>query len=177
MYFAITRPSPLGILTLERDGDSLVGLWLETRRPPVKGAPPSRPDKGEAPVFKRVQEWLAAYFAGEKPSTAGLALSPRGTPFQLEVWERLARVPYGQTVSYSDIARELAPTRPSGRLSARAVGGAVGSNPISIIIPCHRVVGADGSLVGFGGGLEAKRRLLEREGLRPGLEGRAALFW
>ena len=104
-----------------------------------------------------VREQLDQYFAGEREDF-NLTLAPRGTPFQLEVWEQLRRIPYGETISYGELAKRV--DRPG---AARAVGAANGQNPIAIIVPCHRVIGADGSLTGFGGGLDWKRWLLDRE--------------
>jgi methylated-DNA-[protein]-cysteine S-methyltransferase len=108
-------------------------------------------------VFDETRRWLDLYFTGEKPDFTP-QLAPKGTPFQQRVWEILLTIPYGKTVSYGDVARQISPT-----MSAQAIGGAVGRNPIGIIIPCHRVIGADGSLTGYGGGLERKRWLLELE--------------
>ena len=111
------------------------------------------------PVFDETRRWLDLYFAGKNPDFIP-PLAPQGTSFQQKVWDILLTIPYGKTVSYGDLARCIAPT-----MSAQAIGGAVGRNPIGIIIPCHRVIGADGSLTGYGGGQERKRWLLEFEGL------------
>ena len=117
------------------------------------------PATAALPVFDETRRWLDMYFAGKKPNFTP-SLVPQGTPFQQRVWDILLAIPYGKTMSYSDVARRIAPT-----MSAQAIGGAVGRNPIGIIIPCHRVIGADGSLTGYGGGLERKRWMLELEGL------------
>ena len=116
------------------------------------------PTTTKLPVFDETRRWLDLYIAaGEKPDSIP-PLAPLGTPFQQRVWKILLTIPYGKTMSYGDIACLVSPT-----MSAQAVGGAVGRNPIAIIIPCHRVIGADGSLTGYGGGLERKRWMLELE--------------
>lgn len=151
-------------LTLASDGEHIVGLWLEGQKyfaGSVEGD--MRRDDALA-AFKPAFEWLDAYFAGETPSIDGLSLKPRGSAFRQRVWQKLKEIPCGSVRSYGDIARELAAEDCKDRFSAQAVGGAVGHNPISIIIPCHRVVGADGSLTGYAGGIERKVWLLEHEG-------------
>ena len=151
-------PSPVGLLTLAGDEDALMGLWIRGQKyflAPLPGTPVSRDD---LPVFDLVRAWLDRYFAGARPSPGELPLASKGTPFRQKVWRRLSAIPCGQTVTYGALAAELGS-------SPRAVGGAVGHNPISIIIPCHRVVGGDGSLTGYAGGLDAKRALLALEGV------------
>ena len=163
MFFTSTCASPLGELSLACDEQALVGLWFEratfleaTAHAAVHAWP-------ESPVLKLACEWLGAYFAGKRPGIGGLPLAPAGTPFQQLVWKLLLAIPYGKCVTYGDIAQEAAAALHKERMSSRAVGGAVGRNPISIIIPCHRVVGAGGNLTGYGGGIERKIRLLELE--------------
>ena len=112
----------------------------------------------------RTKLWLDRYFEGRQPEADPLPLAPEGSEFRRQVWRILCRIPWGRTVTYGEIARELASLRGAASLSAHAVGGAVGHNPISVIIPCHRVVGANGSLTGYAGGLERKKFLLELEG-------------
>lgn len=153
MFFTV-YPSPLGNLTLTSDGNSLTGLWMDTQ--PLPKADRIRRD--DLPVFHLTQKWLDAYFLGNAPDPATLPLSPGGTAFQRKVWHILLSIPYGETVTYGAIARQISPT-----MSSQAVGGAVGRNPISIIIPCHRVVGAKGLLTGYTGGLEYKKWLLRHE--------------
>jgi methylated-DNA-[protein]-cysteine S-methyltransferase len=155
--------SPIGRLLLLGDGHALTGLWmLDAGRHPAPGA--ADPGPGSPEAFRQVAAQLEAYFAGDlKEFTVPLA--PSGTPFQLAVWTELTKIPYGSTVSYGDIARALG-KRP---VAARAVGLANGANPISVIVPCHRVIGSDGSLTGYGGGLERKELLLRLEGASPTL--------
>ena len=155
--------SPVGTLTLASDGEALMGLWLEGQK--YFPADLFRADarREETPALAAARRWLDRYFSGERPVPSELELRPEGTAFQRMVWARLCRIPWGETVTYGTIAWEMAGQ--AGRnVSARAVGGAVGHNPISIIIPCHRVVGADGSLTGYAGGIDRKIWLLEREG-------------
>ena len=154
--FTAYYDSPLGGMTLASDGQALSALhFMGTRsESDVAGKAPATSDLF---VFDETRRWLDLYFAGEKPDFTP-PLSPKGTPFQQKVWKILLTIPYGKTVSYGDIARCISPT-----MSAQAIGGAVGRNPIGIIIPCHRVIGADGSLTGYGGGLDRKRWLLEME--------------
>ena len=154
--------SPLGGVTLASDGEALTGLWFDGQRGFPELLPPER--AGEAPpVFAEADRWLDTYFRGTAPDfTPPLHL--RGTDFQLLVWELLLAIPYGQTATYGDLAAEAARRMGVSRMSAQAVGGAVGCNPISVIVPCHRVIGASGSLTGYAGGLERKARLLSLEG-------------
>ena len=157
--YAAHVPSPLGELLLVSDGASLCGVYFEGHRHyPSALEAEERP---ELAVFEKTRAWLGRYFAGERPEIS-FPLRLSGTAFQRAVWERLRAIPYGETVSYGQLAAELAEAwgRPC---SARAVGGAVGRNPVSILVPCHRVVGADGSLTGYAGGTERKRKLLEIE--------------
>ena len=157
--------SPLGTYVMAEEGGALVGLWLRGQ----KYFPPELPPlgRGEGETFARTRRRLDAYFAGERPEPGDLELRPRGSAFAREVWKLLLEIPYGQTVTYGQLAKELAQRRGLEHMSAQAVGGAVGHNPISIIIPCHRVLGAKGQLTGYAGGLETKRRLLELEGIVP----------
>ena len=154
--------SPLGGVTLASDGRALTGLWFDGQKHFAETLSPDHEEK-RLPVFEQAEQWLAVYFSGKEPDfTPELAL--RTTPFRKAVWEILLTIPYGQTMTYGEIAARLAAQRGLPRVSARAVGAAVGHNAISLIIPCHRVVGADGSLTGYAGGLDRKRRLLALEG-------------
>ena len=149
--------SPLGGMTMVSDGQALTALRFD--RPGRAGEGSEvRWEMHRLPVFDDTCRWLDRYFSGQVPDfTPALAL--RGTPFRQSVWEILLTIPYGQTLSYGEIAARLA----TPRMSAQAVGGAVGHNPVAIIVPCHRVIGADGSLTGYAAGLDKKRRLLQLE--------------
>ena len=150
--------SPIGKLTLASDGIYLTGLWIEGQR--YYGYTLKKDTvRQQAPVFEAARDWLDAYFAGDAPDLS-LPLAPMGTPFQQQVWQILKEIPYGTTTTYGDIAREVAARLGKPSMSAQAVGGAVGHNPISIIIPCHRVLGANGSLTGYAGGIDRKEWLL-----------------
>ena len=152
-------PSPLGEILLAAEGGALSGLWFVGQKYEGAGLPDgSVPGPVSAdPALEGAAAWLERYFAGEDPEI-DFPLAPRGTVFQRRVWEALREIPYGGTSSYGALAEKL------GCKSARAVGAAVGRNPISILIPCHRVLGSDGKLTGYAGGLERKRALLELEG-------------
>jgi methylated-DNA-[protein]-cysteine S-methyltransferase len=153
-----TFDSPVGELLLTADGQALTGLYMELRRGRL--APGER---RALPVFAAAEAQLRAYFAGELVEF-DLPLAPRGSSFQLEVWEALRGIPYGETISYGELAQRV--RRPG---AARAVGAANGRNPIGIVVPCHRVIGSDGTLTGYAGGIERKRRLLELESGRLAL--------
>ena len=155
--FTSTTDTILGKVYLASDGEHLTGLWFEHQ----KYFPPSLLQIKKAldlEVFKKTNQWLELYFAGERPDFTP-SLKPSGTAFRHKVWDILLEIPYGEVITYGDIAKKLNVN------SAQAVGGAVGHNPISIIIPCHRVVGANGDLTGFAGGLDKKVWLLKNEGM------------
>ncbi len=158
--------SPLGKILLASDGHALTGLWFEGQKYFAAKLDPDHEEK-KLPVFARTAEWLALYFDGEKPAFIP-PLTLKGTPFQKEVWEILLEIPFGQTTTYAEIAAEIARRRGLASMSAQAVGSAVAHNPISLIIPCHRVVGSDGSLTGYAGGIEKKEWLLAMERQAPG---------
>ncbi|MDE7300818.1 MAG: methylated-DNA--[protein]-cysteine S-methyltransferase [Clostridia bacterium] len=155
--------SPLGGILIAADDEGLTGLWFEGAKYFALGLGDVREER-ESEAIKEAKRWLDIYFSGSEPSSTP-PLHPTGTPFQLEVWDILRSIPYGTTVSYGYVANVLAQRRGVLRTSAQAVGGAVGHNKISLIIPCHRVVGADGSLTGYAGGLDKKIELLKSEGV------------
>ena len=157
-YCAI--PSPLGPLTLASDGTALIGLWLPGQKYFAAGLEPDAKEQPDLPVFRQTKAWLAAYFAGDDLPPLP-PLRPCGTAFRQAVWALLLDIPSGETVTYGELSARLRKEGLSG--SPRAVGGAVGHNPISILIPCHRVLGAGGRLTGYAGGLAAKEYLLTLE--------------
>ena len=154
-------PSPLGTILLSSNGDALTGLWFEGQKSSGRSLP-SDCEERELPVFEQTRDWLDTFFSGREPSFTP-PLAPAGTSFQKEVWNILLTIPYGQTITYGEIAAVLTGRRGISHMSAQAVGGAVGRNPVSLIIPCHRVIGADGSLTGYAGGLDRKAKLLALE--------------
>lgn len=144
------------------DNVGLCGLWFDGQRYYAKNLAKNH-EGGEHPVLDEMKRWLNLYFSGKEPDfTPTLHLV--GSAFQIEVWNCLLSIPYGRTVTYGDIAKEIARRHGVSHISAQAVGGAVGRNAISIVVPCHRVVGADGSMTGYAGGIDRKIRLLELEG-------------
>jgi methylated-DNA-[protein]-cysteine S-methyltransferase len=153
--------SPVGTLTVSSDGDSIAGLWIEGQKYFAQTLGKEAIKQG-VPVFKDVERWLDVYFSGRQPNFT-LPLAPEGSQFQKAVWDILNRIPYGQTVSYGEVAKLYEAENGGTPTSARAVGGAVGRNPISIIIPCHRVVGKNGNLTGYAGGVSKKLQLLSLE--------------
>ena len=163
MIYRTDYESPLGRVTLASDGESIVGLWLEGQKyfgDTVNGEM-HREDR--LAIFAKTRDWLDRYFRGEKPAIAEILLAPAGNRFRQEVWKILCDIPYGEVMTYGAIARMIAERLGREKMSDQAVGGAVGHNPVSIIIPCHRVVGANGSLTGYAGGIRTKIRLLEHE--------------
>ena len=164
MYYSTTCSSPIGAITLACHEDQLAGLWMEGQKYHGGTIPETMVPKDDMPIFNAAKKWLAKYFAGEKPSVSELPLAPIGGPFRQEVWNILREIPYGEVITYGEIAKKMALRMGKKTMSSQAVGGAVGHNPISIIIPCHRVVGSNGSLTGFSAGVETKMKLLALEG-------------
>jgi methylated-DNA-[protein]-cysteine S-methyltransferase len=164
MYYSYCE-SPLGDILISCNENSITGLWIR------------RPDNGldslhekmvrmdSHPVLLKAARWVDDYFAGKKPDVSGLSLAPEGSGFRQLVWKLLLNIPYGEVVTYGSLAKEAARLMGKEKMSAQAIGGAVGNNPISIIIPCHRVVGANKKLTGYGGGIHLKVMLLEHEGV------------
>lgn len=153
--------SPLGGITLASDGEALTGLWFDGQRHFAETMASEHMER-DLPVFEEADRWLDIYFSGRVPDFTP-ALNLKATPFRRAVWEILLTIPYGRTATYGQIAERLTGKDGAGHASARAVGGAVGRNPVSLIIPCHRVVGSGGSLTGYAGGLERKKELLRME--------------
>ena len=168
MEYTCRCSSPLGDITLASDGEALTGLWFDGQKYYAAALDTEHEEKDLA-VFRETARWLDIYFSGRDPGFKP-PLKMNTTPFRKEVWEIMLTIPYGKTMTYGAIAEMIARRRSLPRMSAQAVGGAVGHNAISLIIPCHRVVGADGSLTGYGGGIDKKLRLLKMEGAEiPGM--------
>lgn len=159
--YTLHYDSPLGGILLAADELGLTGLWFEGQKYFAHGLSPEHTAQ-ETPVLQQAKRWLDVYFSGQEPDFTP-PLHPIGSPFRQEVWELLLQIPYGQTTTYGTLAKQLAAKHGLARISAQAVGGAVGHNAISIIIPCHRVVGTNGSLTGYAGGIERKVKLLVLE--------------
>ena len=161
-FYKTEYNSPIGRLFLVSDGKNLTGLYIEGQK--YFNCPPYAIKKDNLEIFSRAKLWLEEYFKGKNPAVS-LPLAPFGSEFQKEVWKILQKIPYGKTATYGKIADKIAKKRGVLKMSAQAVGGAVGHNPISIIIPCHRVLGKNGALTGYAGGIENKTKLLELEGV------------
>lgn len=146
------------------DGENLTGLWFKEQKYYASTISGEIMEKNLV-IFEKTIQWLERYFHGERPRITELQLAPQGSMFRKEVWKILCEIPYGEVLTYGEIAKMIAKKRGMERMSAQAIGGAVGHNPISIIIPCHRVIGSDGSLTGYAGGIELKKKLLEHEGI------------
>ncbi len=157
MFYKTTYNSPLGIITLCSDGSNLVGVWFDGQKY-FASTIKEMTEKNDLTIFSNVKNWLDRYFTGQNPKISELPLAPIGNEFRQAVWKLLCEIPYGETTTYGEIAKRLG--KP---MSAQAVGGAVGHNPISIIIPCHRVIGKNGSITGYAGGIDKKIKLLELE--------------
>lgn len=161
MLYKTQYDSSLGVITLIADGQSLIGLQIGEQKTHSEDVE----EKGDLAIFGVVKYWLDDYFAGRKPLINDLTLVLRGSAFRQNVWSFLQKIPYGKVITYGDVAKQIAVQKGVEKMSAQAVGGAVGHNPIAIIIPCHRVIGAKGNLTGYAGGLDIKMRLLEHEGI------------
>ncbi len=163
MQYIYHYRSPIGGITLASDGEALTGLWFDGQKY-FPNFLLKTLEETQLPVFDRTTEWLDVYFSGKAPDFTP-ALAMETTPFRKVVWEILLTIPYGQTMTYGEIAQRIAVQNGLQHMSAQAVGGAVGHNEISLIIPCHRVIGSSGKLTGYAGGLDKKRYLLKLEGI------------
>ena len=154
MYYSTDYDSPLGKMLIVSDGEAICGVWFYGQKhfPSL-----NLESNDDLAIFKEVKNWFDDYFKGKNPKI-NFKLNPHGTDFRIKVWEILSDIEYGETLTYGEIASRISPT-----MSAQAVGGAVGHNPISILIPCHRVLGADGKLTGYAGGIDRKVKLLNLE--------------
>ncbi len=161
MIYRKTYESPFETIYLESDGNYLTGLWFRDSRDSKKHE--SEYKEENLPIFDQTINWLDIYFSGKNPGFIPQYKINNLTPFRKQVIDIMNKIPYGKTITYNDIAKEIAKKKGIDRMSAQAVGGAVGWNPICIIIPCHRVIGSNNSLVGYGGGIKNKIKLLEIE--------------
>ncbi|MCM1326127.1 MAG: methylated-DNA--[protein]-cysteine S-methyltransferase [Bacteroidales bacterium] len=161
MTYIYHYPSPLGDITVSANGSEITGLWFDGQKY-FGGTLPKDYEERALPVFEETKMWLDIYFSGKSPDFTP-PLKIESTPFRQAVWEILLTIPFGETMTYGEIAKVMAKKRRLAKMSAQAVGGAVGHNPISLIIPCHRVVGTGGNLTGYAGGLEKKEWLLTME--------------
>lgn len=160
MEYITEYSSPIGKMLLSGEEDSLTGLWLENQKY-FSSTLSNEYEERMLPVFERAIEWIDCYFNGGRPN-ADFPLKPKGSEFRQAVWKKLMEIPYGETTTYGRISKELE-AQTGKRVSAQAVGGAIAHNPILIVVPCHRVIGSDGSLTGYAGGIDKKQYLLELE--------------
>ena len=165
MYYYSVYPSPVGKLTIASNENNIVGLWLDGQRYYLAVLAGKEYQEKETEAIQLAKKWLDRYFGGKKPEPRELPLEFIGSDFRKRIWKILSEIPYGKVMTYGEIAKEIAKEKGITQMSAQAVGGAVGRNPISIIVPCHRVVGADGNLTGYSGGVRVKTKLLELEGV------------
>lgn len=156
--------SPIGGITMASDGDALIGLWLDGQKYFADTRTP-KPQEKDLPIFKLTDQWLDIYFSGKAPDFTP-KIKMKTTPFRKMVWEIMLKIPFGQTMTYGQIAAQIARQKGLKQMSAQAVGGAVGHNSISLIIPCHRVIGSNGQLTGYAGGLDKKTKLLQLEKIK-----------
>ena len=163
MIYKTFYKSPVGEILIVSKDNQLIGLWLEGQKYYLANLKEEIKEKDDEEILVKVKNWLDKYFNGEKPKISELDLAPIGSNFAKNVWKQLCKIPYGELTTYGEIARKIAKKMNKNTMSAQAVGGAVGHNPISIIIPCHRVVGTNGNLTGYAGGIDKKIMLLEHE--------------
>ena len=165
MIYKTYYDSPVGKLFIASDGENIIGLCIEGQKYYLDNIEQEGIVKDNLEIFDKTRNWLYRYFKQEKPEISELSLKPEGNLFRQCVWEFLCEIPYGETITYGELAKKVAKKLNKPSMSAQAVGNAVGHNPISIIIPCHRVVGKNGSLTGYAGGIKNKIKLLELEGV------------
>ena len=163
MIYISHYKSPVGDILLASKNDKLIGLWIENQKHYLSNFKEDLKETNDDKVINKTKKWLDRYFDGKNPDINELELEPIGSDFRKNVWKILIQIPYGTVITYNDIAKKIAKEKGIKRMSAQAIGGAVGHNPISIIIPCHRVVGSNGSLTGYAGGIHIKVYLLEHE--------------
>ena len=163
MIYKTYYDSPVGKLFIASDGENIIGLCIEGQKYYLDKIEKEGILKDDLAIFKKTKKWLDRYFKQEKPEVSEISLAPEGNTFRQYIWELLCEIPYGETITYGELAKKVAKKLNKPSMSAQAVGNAVGHNPISIIIPCHRVVGKNGSLTGYAGGIDKKIKLLEIE--------------
>jgi len=159
MYYSTNYDSPIGKMLIVSDGECLLGIWFYNQKNFMSSTHEEVIEDDQLPIFEKVIKWLDDYFDGLNPKI-DFELRPQGSEFRKKVWEILSGIPYGETMSYGEIASMISPT-----MSAQAVGGAVGANPIAIVIPCHRVLGKNSSLTGYAAGIDRKIELLKLENI------------
>ena len=164
MVYITYYHSNIGKILLASKDNQLIGLWLENQKYYLGNIKEKLVEKNDLDIFYKTKNWLDRYFHGKNPSITELSLNPIGTDFQKEVWKLLCQIPYGEVTTYGNLSKKLASHLNKQSMSSQAVGGAIGHNPISIIIPCHRVIGSDFHLTGYAGGIDRKRYLLQLEG-------------
>jgi len=163
MFYSTRYQSPLGNIVLASTEKCIVGIWIEGQKCFGATMPENFTERDSLPILLNGKKWLDDYFSGKRPPISSIPLAPIGNAFRQTVWRLLVDIPYGETTTYGHIAQETARILGKPKMSAQAIGNAVGHNQISIIIPCHRVVGANGSLTGYGGGIDTKVKLLQHE--------------
>lgn len=163
MIYKTYYDSTIGKLLMASDGENIIGLYIEGQKYYLDKIEQECIEKDNLEIFDKTRNWLNQYFKQEKPDISELSLKPEGNIFRQCVWGCLCEIPYGETITYGELAKKVAKKLNKPSMSAQAVGNAVGHNPISIIIPCHRVVGKNGNLTGYAGGIDKKIKLLEIE--------------
>lgn len=163
MVYTTYYDSPVGKILLASKDNKLIGLWIEGQKYYLESLKSEIIEKDDEKILIETKKWLDKYFNGQKPKITELRLAPIGSEFRQKVWKILCEIPYGEVTTYGEIAKIMAKQMQKKNMSAQAIGGAVGHNPISIIIPCHRVVGTNGNLTGYAGGIDKKIKLLELE--------------
>ena len=161
MIYTTTFNSSIGNLLIAAKDNKLIGLWIENQKYYLSDFKEEMSEREDVEVLTKTKSWLDRYFKGEKPNISELDINLIGSECRKNVWEILKTIPYGEVITYNDIAKKIAKQKGISKMSAQAIGGAVGHNPISIIVPCHRVVGSNGSLTGYAGGIKKKIQLLK----------------
>ena len=165
MIYTSYYNSPVGKLLLASKNNKLIGVWIENQKYYLSNLKEKMQKKDDEEILIKAKNWLDRYFENKNPHISELDIEPIGTDFSKKVWTILCTIPYGKVITYGEIAKKISKAMNKDKMSAQAVGNAVGHNPISIIIPCHRVIGANGNLTGYAGGLDIKMRLLKHEGV------------